>query len=196
MGTIQTLHDTDPYEVTPKMDGGVYATGISDAVCKGIGDEFTLNYSSSSLDVQFNAGSQAVIGGAYFKVTGQTTVTLASNATIYLCANINLGNANGSTGSFAQRTSSNMKSENLNGSGQSRDLFLYVVTTNANGVTSVQDKRLIKGDGTSLSGVSITMGSKQVNFSDISNTLKLRVMTTSAYNSLSSKDANTLYFIY
>lgn len=196
MGTIQTLHDTDPYEVTPKMDGGVYATGISDAVCKGIGDEFTLNYSSSSLDVQFNAGSQAVIGGAYFRVMGLTSVTLTANSTIYLCASINLGKANGSTGSFELRTSSSMESGNLNGTGQVRDLLLYVITTGASGVISVQDKRLIKGDGTSLSGVEIVMGSKQINFSDISNTLNFRVMTSSAYNSLSTKDANTLYFIY
>ncbi len=196
MGVIQTLYDTDPYEVTPKMDGGVYATGISDAVCKGIGDEFTMTYSSSSLDVQFNAGSQAVIGGAYFRVMEQTSLTLSANTTIYLCANIDLGNPNGSTGSFQQRTASNMQSDNLNGSGQSRDLLLYVITTNASGVTSVQDKRLIKGDGTSLSGVEISMDTNEIDFSDLSNTLNLKVMTTSAYNALTTKDANTLYFIY
>lgn len=196
MGVIQTLYDTDPYEVTPKMDGGVYATGISDAVCKGIGDEFTMTYSSLSLDVQFNAGSQAVIGGAYFRLMEQASVTLSANATIYLCANIDLGNPNGSTGSFVQRTASNMQSDNLNGSGQSRDLLLYVINTGASGVTSVQDKRLIKGDGTSLSGVEIVMGSDQINFSDISNELNLRVMTQSAYNSLSTKDSHTLYFLY
>lgn len=148
---IQTLHDTgNSYPITSKMDGGVYGTAIADCVCKGIGDEFTINYTSNSLDVYFNAGSQAVIGGSFFRVTSLTSITLAANSTIYLCANINLANPNGSTGSFAQRTSSNMQSDNLNGSGTSRDLLLYVVTTGANGVTAVSDRRSIKGDGGSV----------------------------------------------
>ena len=54
---IQTIHDVgDDYQITPKIDAGVYGSGIKDCVCKGIGDEFDINYSSSSLDVTFNAG--------------------------------------------------------------------------------------------------------------------------------------------
>lgn len=150
---IQTLHDTgNSYPITPKMDGGVYGTGIADCICKGIGDEFNLVYSSNSLTVQFNAGSQCVIGGAFFKVMSLESITLVANSTVYLCANINLSNANGHTGSFVQRTSSNMQSDNLNGSGSSRDLLLYIITTNANGVTNVEDRRYIKGDGGSVIG--------------------------------------------
>lgn len=150
---IQTLHDTGTdYQITPKIDGGVYGTGIADAVCAGIGDEFTLQYSPNSLTVQFNAGSQAVIGGAFFKVMSLETITLVANSTVYLVANINLSNPNGQTGSFQQRTSSNMQHDNLNGSGSSRDLLLYVITTSASGVTNVQDSRYIKGDGGSTIG--------------------------------------------
>lgn len=150
---IQTLHDTgSSYEITPKMDGGVYGTGIADCICKGIGDEFVMSYSNNSLTVQFNAGSQCIIGGAFFKVMALETITLAANSTIYLCANINLSNANGHTGSFVQRTSSNMQTDNLNGSGSSRDLLLYIITTSANGVTNVEDRRYIKGDGGSVIG--------------------------------------------
>ena len=145
MGTIQTLHDTGTdYQITPKMDGGVYSVATPDCVISGVGDEFTLQYTSSSLDVQFTAGSEAIIGGAFFKVMALTSVTLPANSTIYLCANINLSNASGSTGSFVQRTSTNMMSDNLNGSGTSRDLLLYVVTTNGSGVNSVTDRRTIK----------------------------------------------------
>lgn len=145
---IQTLHDTGTdHPVSPKMDGGVYGTGISDAVCGGIGDEFTLNYTSDSLTVQFNAGSQCIIGGAFFRVMSLEALTLAANSTIYLCANINLSNANGSRGSFVQRTSSNMQSQNINGSGTQRDLLLYVITTGANGVTNVTDRRTIRTGG-------------------------------------------------
>ena len=176
MGNIQTLHDTDPYEVTPKMDGGIYQR-FKDCVCAGIGDEFTMTYSANSLNVQFNAGSQAVIGGAYFRVMNLEAVTLTANATIYLCANIDLSKANGSTGSFVQRTSSNMTSDNLNGTGTSRDLLLYVITTNASGVTNVEDKRVILGNESSINGYGIS------------------VLSESDYEAL-TPDSNTLYFIY
>lgn len=162
---IQTLWDTgSDYPITPSMDGGVYGTGIADCVCKGIGDEFTLNYSSDSLTVQFNAGSQCIIGGAFFKVMSLEALTLQANSTIYLCANINKSNANGVKGSFAQRTSSNMQSQNINGTGSSRDLLLYVVTTSGSGVSNVSDRRVIKGDGGSaIGGLSLDVGTN--NFS-------------------------------
>ena len=141
---IQTQKDTgDSYPISPAMDGGVYQIATNDAVVGGIGDEFTISYSSSSLNVSFAAGSQAVIGGAFFKVTSLTAITLTANSTIYLCANIDTSAANGSRGSFVERTSSNMQSDNINGSGTSRDLLLYVVTTNGSGVTNVTDKRNI-----------------------------------------------------
>lgn len=175
---IQTLHDTgDSYPITPKMDGGTYGTAISDCVCKGIGDEFAITYSANSLNVQFAAGSQAVIGGAFFKVVSLEAITLTANSTIYLCANIDLSNPNGSTGSFVQRTASNMQSDNLNGTGTSRDLLLYVITTGANGVSNVEDKRVIRGDGLSVNGYDFV------------------ILSESDYEAL-TPDANTLYFIF
>lgn len=176
---IQTLHDTgDSYPITPKMDGGTYGTGIADCICAGIGDEFSITYSASSLMVQFNAGSQAVIGGAFFRVMSLEAVTLVANSTIYLCANINLTNPNGATGSFVQRTASNMQTDNLNGSGTSRDLLLYVITTGANGVTNVEDRRIIRGDGTSVNGY------------------KWEVISEADYEALASKDSNTIYYTF
>lgn len=178
MGNIQTLHDTGTsYDITPKMDGGTYQR-FKDGICAGIGDEFAISYSNSSLNIQFNAGSQALIGGAFFKVMALEAITLVANATIYLCANIDLSRANGSTGAFVQRTSSNMQSDNLNGSGTSRDLLLYVITTNASGVTKVTDKRVILGNESSIDGYSIS------------------VISESGYSALGTKDSNTLYFIY
>ena len=175
---IQTLWDTgSSYPISPGMDGGVYGTGIADCVCKGIGDEFTLQYSSDSLTVQFTAGSQCIIGGAFFKVKSLEAVTLAANSTIYLCANINKSNANGHTGSFVQRTASNMQTQNLNGSGSSRDLLLYVITTSGNGVTNVSDRRVIRGDGSSIiGGLSFDLTSDQYgNYFNAYNTANKRV---------------------
>ena len=176
---IQTLYDTgDSYPITPKMDGGVYGTGIADCICKGIGDEFTMQFNANSLQVQFNQGSQAVIGGGFFKLMDVESITLEANSTIYLCANIDLSKPNGNTGSFVQRTNSNMQSDNLNGTGTSRDLLLYVITTSANGVTNVEDKRVIKGDGLAMNGYT---------FLPISET---------DYEALAQKDANTFYFVF
>lgn len=176
---IQTLHDKgSAYEITPKMDGGTYGTAISDCVCQGIGDEFTLSYSASSLNVQFNAGSQAVIGGAFFRVMSLEAVTLVANSTIYLCANIDLSKPDGSTGSFVQRTASNMQTDNINGTGTSRDLLLYIITTGASGVTNVQDRRVIRGDGTAINGYNIV------------------VISEDDYDALATKDANTIYYTF
>lgn len=175
---IQTLHDTgDSYPITPKMDGGTYGTAISDCISAGIGDEFAISYSASSLMVQFSAGSQAVIGGAFFRVMSLEAVTLVANSTIYLCANIDLSKPNGSTGSFVQRTASNMQSDNLNGSGVSRDLLLYVITTGATGVTNVEDRRVIRGDGTAINGYNFV------------------VLSESDYEAL-TPDANTIYYTF
>lgn len=216
---IQTLWDTgSTYPITPGMDGGVYGTGIADTVCKGIGDEFTLRYSSDSLTVQFNAGSQCIIGGAFFKVMSLEAITLTANSTIYLCANINKSNANGAKGSFVQRTATNMQSQNLNGSGSSRDLLLYVITTSGSGVSNVSDRRVIKGDGGSAIGSltfgltndsdktifsvsngsvtdSIRVGTKQLDVSDGTHKMKFRVLTQAQYNAISSKDGDMLYFV-
>ena len=160
------------------MDGGTYGTAISDCISQGIGDEFELQYSSGSLTVQFNAGSQAVIGGSFFRVMSLEAITLTANSIIYLCANIDLSKANGSHGSFVQRTSSNMKSDNLNGTGSSRDLLLYIVTTGASGVTNVEDRRVIRGDGTAINGYSFV------------------VISESDYEALVTPDANTIYYTF
>lgn len=141
---IQTQKDTgDSYPITPAMDGGVYQTATNDCVVGDVGDEFTISYSSASLNVSFAAGSQAVIGGAFFRVTSLEAITLTANSTIYLCANIDLSRQNGSRGQFVERTASNMQDDNINGSGTSRDLLLYIVTTNGSGVTNVTDMRNI-----------------------------------------------------
>lgn len=141
--SVQTLHDTgSSYQVLSKYDGGVYAAAVEDCVISGIGDEFTLNYSNNSLNVSFLAGSQAVIGGSFFKITADETVTLPANTSnIYLCARIDTSKANGSRGSFESLTLAGMKSENINGSGTKRDMALYVINTNGSGVTSVTDVR-------------------------------------------------------
>ena len=104
-------------------------------------------------------------------------ITLTPNATIYLCANIDLSKPNGQRGSFVQRTASNMMSENINSSGTQRDLLLYTINTSSNGVTSVVDKRVIRGDGNGVSGIGFYC------------------LSRAEYDAIPVKDNNTLYFI-
>lgn len=171
---LQTLYDTgSDHMITSKMDGAVYQTATQDCVIGGVGDEFTINYSLDSLNVSFDAGSEAIIGGGFFKVISLEAITLVANSTIYLCANIDLSRPNGQTGAFVQRTVSNMQTDNLNGNGTSRDLLLYVITTGANGVTSVADRRKIV---TSISEIVDTL----------INSLAT-VATSGSYNDLSNK---------
>lgn len=159
--SIQTLHDTGAsYQVLSKYDGGVYDLAVGgDYVIAGVGDEFTLNYSGSSLDVSILAGSEAVIGGSFFKVTANETVTLTANTTIYFCARIDLSKANGSRGSFESLTQAQMQSDNLNGTGTKRDMLLYIITTNGSGVTNVTDSRSYKSSGATISSGTSLPGS-------------------------------------
>ena len=106
----------------------------------------TLNYQLDSLNVSFNAGSECIIGGNFFKITSLEAITLTANATIYLCATIDKSLPDGEKGFISQRTSTNMQQGSINGSDNARDLLLYVITTSANGVVSVQDKRKIIGN--------------------------------------------------
>lgn len=142
---IHTLYDTgSDYSVTSKMDGAVYNAALGgDYVLKGIGDEFELNYSSSSLRVSFNPGSEAVIGGGFFKVATTTEIDLPTNRVVYLTARITPGSPAGSTGTFEKCDANSMITENINGSGSARDMLLYIITTNSSGVINVVDQRKI-----------------------------------------------------
>lgn len=158
---IQTLHDTgSTNDIQSKYDGGVYQVATNDCIVGGVGDEFTLVYNASSLTVSFNAGSEAVIGGSFFKILTTESITLTPNSVIYLCANIDLTQPNSNRGRFVERTSSNMQSDNINGSGTSRDLLLYIVNTSATGVTSVEDKRIIKSEAVKEVGFGIDSSRK------------------------------------
>lgn len=177
---IQTLYDTGVGNtILSQFDGGTYSVAVQDdVVIQGIGDDFTLNYQLDSLNVSFNAGSEAVIGGGFFKVKTLTAITLVPNATIYLCATIDLSQPE--TGSFTQRTSTNMLKENLNGGGTTRDMLLYIITTSASGVVSVQDRR-----------------NYPVNLKENMGGLILKRCTQAEYNSLpaSEKVAGHIFFV-
>lgn len=144
---IQTLQDTgENYKVQSSFDGACYQINKPDCVVANVGDNFTLNHQVDSLNVTFNAGSECIICGNFFKIMSLESIELAPNAVIYLCATINKSYSTGFTGFFSQRTSSNIQNGNINGADSERDLLLYIITTTGTGVSSVVDKRKIIGN--------------------------------------------------
>lgn len=141
--SIQTLQDKGlSYLIQSSYDGAVYRLASDDCILKGIGDEFV--FTDSGLDITFNAGSEAILCGNFFRITASETITLQANSTIYLCARIDTSKANGSKGSFEQLAQSQITNGNINGSDSVRDMLLYVITTGASSITSIEDKRIIK----------------------------------------------------
>lgn len=140
---IRTLKDTGAnYPISSNIDGSVYAIATQDCVIGGMGDEFSITTSANSLSLTFTKGSVAVLCGNAFWLTADETVTLPANSTFNLCARINTSKPNGQTGSFECLTEASMKNNNINNGGI-RDLILYTITTSANGVVSLVDKRAI-----------------------------------------------------
>ena len=140
---IRTLKDTGAdFPISSNIDGSVYAIATQDCVIGGMGDEFSITTSASSLSLTFTQGSVAVLCGNAFWLTAGETVTLPANSTFNLCARIDTSKPNGQTGSFECLTEAGMKNNNINNGGI-RDLILYTITTSANGVTSIVDKRTI-----------------------------------------------------
>ena len=140
---IRTLKDTGAdYPISSNIDGSVYAIATQDCVIGGMGDEFSVTTSASSLSLTFTQGSVAVLCGNAFWLTADETVMLPANSTFNLCARIDTSKPNGQTGSFECLTEAGMKNNNINNGGI-RDLILYTITTSANGVTSIVDKRTI-----------------------------------------------------
>ena len=140
---IRTLKDTGAdFPISSNIDGSVYAIATQDCVIGGMGDEFSITTSASSLSLTFTKGSVAVLCGNAFWLTADETVTLPANSTFNLCARIDTSKPNGQTGSFECLTEAGMKNNNINNGGI-RDLILYTITTSNNGVTSIVDKRTI-----------------------------------------------------
>lgn len=175
---IQTLYDTgSDHLITSKMDGAVYDIACGgDCVCGGVGDEFALNYMANSLTVTFKTGSQAIIGGGFFKITEDESITLPSNATVYLCLRIDTSKPNGKTGSIVALTSAQIKKENINGGGAIRDLLLYTINTTASGISTVADKKITR------------------TFNSVSNYI-IWVGTQTEYDAIEIKDESTIYHI-
>ena len=144
---IRTLKDTGAdFPISSNIDASVYAIATQDCVIGGMGDEFSITTSASSLSLTFKQGSVAVLCGNAFWLTADETVTLPANSTFNLCARIDTSKPNGQTGSFECLTEAGIKKDNINNEGI-RDLVIYKITTSSNGVIASEDKRVIMNSG-------------------------------------------------
>lgn len=142
---IQTLYDTgDDHKIPAEADGGCYQAGMfSDCVVAGLGNEFAITTSPTSLEVTFAVGCECKIGGAFFRIIDSPVdVELAAGRgasnPIYLCARINKGRPNGSRGVFEPCTIDSISYGDINGSATTRDLPLYKITTSSSGVLTCE----------------------------------------------------------
>lgn len=163
MGAIRTLKDGGSnYTISSNVDGAVYSLIGPDCIIGGMGNEFELTYLSSSLNVSFEKGSQAIIDGNAFWLKDSVDLTLPDNATIYLCARIDSTKPNGQTGSFECLTADAMEKGHVNNGGK-RDLLLYVITTGSSNITSISDKRnIVENSSASAITGTLTAGSTSI----------------------------------
>lgn len=130
-------------QIKAKFDGALRSTfsNNSDYIVKGIGDEFECTYSSASLEVQIGTGV-GLIGGRGIEAEDTNSITLPANTTTYLCLRIDLTQLQGQVGMLYANTSSVIQQGNLNNDNSAiRDMLLYEITTDTNGVVNIEDKR-------------------------------------------------------
>lgn len=182
---IRTLKDLgSDYPIPENVDASVYSLITEDCIIRNRGDEFTMSYSDSSLDVSFAKGSQAIIDGNSLWLTDIETITLPSNSTFNVALRIDTSQPYGSTGSIVALTKEEMQDDEINNEENGiRDLILYEVTTGTNGVTSVADKRTIKDSyGNEINSLKTMLENNQF-YSNL---------TTDDYEALSDDEGNIL----
>lgn len=146
---IQTLCDIgESYKIPREYDGAVYALH-PDCICGKVGNEFTTTTNSLTATIQ---SGQAILCGNFFHISGTETISLTPNVSAFICLSIDTTRPNGSRGYISFKLESDIKKENINGSGTLRDFPIYKLTTNSNSVTAISDVRTIVDSGNQIFG--------------------------------------------
>ena len=130
--------------IPAERDGALYnfLLGDVDYVFEGIGNEFQVTSSASSFVVTLGTGEGVVCGRHVVEETDSgtsSTLTLGANTSGYIAIRVDLSRPSG-TEAYLVATPS-LYRENLNATGNIRDLPLYRYTTNSSGVSSITDVR-------------------------------------------------------
>lgn len=147
-------------------------SGKLDYVQKGIDDELSLDYTDVALNCSVNLGKAIISGRPCGVFDDPEPLTLPANTTgINVCLEIDLSQPMGQEAQLVALTDAQLAYDDINNNGGRHDLVLYKVNTNSMGVTSVQDKRVIKDCSWGV------------------------ILTESEYQALAVKDPNTLYYV-
>lgn len=122
-------------------------------VVKGIGTEMALNYNSTSRTVSVGSGV-GVIRGRHVSITGTESITLPANSNGYIVIEYDLSQSGANVCTL--KSVSSAVNGNINDSDIVSDLVIGSYTTNASGVASFNDERIILGGSyySETSGVS------------------------------------------
>lgn len=128
--------------ITPSYDAASNATQFADCVLDA-GDKFALNYTQSSLLVSFSSGCLAKVGGSFWALKESASITLPQNQTIYICLTIDKSQQDGSKADITFKSLAQIQRGVIYAGGTVRDVPIYKVTTNATGVSGIEDLRKI-----------------------------------------------------
>ena len=146
--------------------------GNKSYVIAGMGNEMEVSSVEGSLNVTVGSG-KAVICGRFVESDEDTQLELPANTSgLYVVFRVDLTRPIGSEGSITYVTPAQFKEDNLNnaGSGQ-HDLLLAEVTTSADSVTLVTNKRNVLNSS-------------------------YAIVSESEYEAMTYKNPQTLYFVY
>lgn len=149
--SIMAMANNGIENIRAEMDGAIYDlfADRNDLIVRGIGSEFAINYSSSSLVCTIGSGL-ALIGGRLFKIEGTESISLVPSSENIVCLRVDLSAGDGNEGSIQIHVSeSSIVKQNINGGGSIRDMKIFTIQTNASGVGSVEDTRNIIYTGAS-----------------------------------------------
>ena len=127
-------------------DGALFNSfaGNKDYIIKDIGQEFECFYQGGSLSITIGTG-KAIIGGRGAYVEESGSIELPANSTIYLVLRADLTQTLGNELYPYASLTSELEEDNLNdGTNGVRDLLLAIITTGVDGITNLEDKRVIK----------------------------------------------------
>ena len=114
--------------------------GNTDFVIAGIGNEMVFNHNSASLNATLGSG-ECVICGRHVTITGTESITLSASSSGYIVLRYNTTLSGSNIVKLLAVTST--RSDNLNNNGTIHDLVIGQYSTNATGVSSFTDRRVV-----------------------------------------------------
>ena len=134
-------------QIPASRDGAMYNffAGNSDFIIEGIGDEFEITYSATSLSITLGTGEGILCGRHVTEATENatnTSIQLDANSTGYVVIRMDLTRPAGSE-TFLTAVSTPRR-DDLNGGGTIADLVLYEYVTAATGIARFTDVRSIQ----------------------------------------------------